>query len=130
MDTRAAVTAWIRAWQDGWPNDDVELISARYRPDAPYRSHPFREPSTARAYVGRAFTEEKLVRCWFGEPVIDEHRAAVEYWAILRSLDGTTITIAGSSHLEFDEEGLVSNHQDYWVQRDGPSKPPPEWGVP
>jgi nuclear transport factor 2 (NTF2) superfamily protein len=128
MDTRAAVTAWVRAWQDGWPNDDVDLISARYRPDAPYRSHPFREPSTARAYVTQAFAEEKLVRCWFGEPVIQDDRAAVEYWAILRSPDGANVTIAGHSHLRFDEHGLVAEHRDYWSQRDGSVEPSLGWG--
>jgi hypothetical protein len=124
MDTRAAALSWIEAWESGWPTGDVDVIVARYRPDAPYRSHPFREPSTARAYVAQAFTEEKLVRCWFGEPIVDGDRASVEYWAILESPDGTHITIAGHSHLRFDDKGLVAEHRDYWTQRDGGEKPP------
>ncbi|HEX6580858.1 MAG TPA: hypothetical protein VF195_08300 [Actinomycetota bacterium] len=75
---------------------DVDRIASRYQPDAPYRSHPFRDVSTARGYITEAFSEEELVRCWFGEPVVDGDRAAVEYWAILRSPDGGDVTIAGT----------------------------------
>ena len=129
MDTHAAVTEWIRAWQTAWPIEDVEMIASLYRPDAPYRSHPFREPSTARAYVTHAFAEEELIRCWFGEPVTQDDRAAVEYWAILRSPHGSDVTIAGHPHLRFDDEGLVIQHRDYWTQRDGAVEPPAGWGA-
>jgi hypothetical protein len=128
VDTHVAVRAWVRAWQHGWPDADVDVIAGRYRPDAPYRSHPFRKPTTPHGYVAQAFTEEKLVRCWFGEPIVQGNRAAVEYWAILRSPDGSDITIAGHSHLRFDDEGLVAEHRDYWSQRDGAVEPPPGWG--
>jgi nuclear transport factor 2 (NTF2) superfamily protein len=127
VDPGTATRAWVEAWEAGWPAKDVERIASRYRPEAPYRSHPFRDVTTAREYVTRAFDEEELVRCWFGEPVIEDERAAVEYWAILRSPDGSHITIAGHSHLRFDEEGLVVEHRDYWTQRGGAVEPPAGW---
>jgi hypothetical protein len=89
---------------------------------------PFREPTTAIEYVRRAFGEEDLVRCWFGEPVGQRDRAAVEYWAILRKPDGSDITIAGTTALRFDEEGLVVEHRDYWAERHGIVEPPAGWG--
>ncbi len=128
MDTNAAARAWIGAWEAGWPAMDVDRIASRYRPDAPYRSHPFRDVSTPREYVTKAFAEEQLVRCWFGEPVVDGDRAAIEYWAILRSPDGSDVTIAGHSHLRFDDDGLVVEHRDYWAQEDGAMEPPAGWG--
>jgi hypothetical protein len=128
VEAQTAARAWIAAWQEGWPAENADVIAARYRSDAPYRSHPFREVSTARAYIEQAFTEEDLVRCWFGEPVVEGDRAAIEYWAILRSPDGTDITIAGSAHLRFDDDGLVAEHRDYWNQRDGAAEPPVDWG--
>ena len=127
MDTQAAARAWVEAWEAGWPANDIERIAARYRPDAPYRSHPFREVTTAREYITQAFTEEELVRCWFGDSIAEGDRAAIEYWAILRSPDGGEITIAGHSHLRFDDEGLVAEHRDYWNQRDGAVEPPSGW---
>jgi nuclear transport factor 2 (NTF2) superfamily protein len=128
MDTDAAARAWIEAWEKGWPATDVDRIASRYQASAPYRSHPFRDVSTVREYVTQAFTEEELVRSWFGQPIVDGDRAAVEYWAILRSPDGTHVTIAGHSHLRFDEDGLVAEHRDYWAQQDGTIDPPAGWG--
>jgi nuclear transport factor 2 (NTF2) superfamily protein len=128
MDMHAAARAWIEAWEEGWPMKDVDRIASRYQPNAPYRSHPFRAVATAREYVAEAFGEEDLVRCWFGRPIVEADRAAVEYWAILRSPDGTHISIAGQSHLRFDEHGLVAEHRDYWTQRDGSVEPSPGWG--
>jgi nuclear transport factor 2 (NTF2) superfamily protein len=128
VDTHEAARAWVEAWEEGWPAQDLEMIAARYRPDAPYRSLPFRDVTTAREYVMQAFGEEELVRCWFGEPIVEGDRAAVEYWAILRTPDGVDVTIAGHSHLRFDNDGLVAEHRDYWTQREGADEPPPGWG--
>jgi nuclear transport factor 2 (NTF2) superfamily protein len=127
LDTHAAVRAWIEAWEEAWPAKDAERIASRYRPDAAYRSHPFRDVTTAWSYVTQAFGEEDLVRCWFGQPIVEGDRAAVDYWAILRSRDGVEITIAGSAHLRFDEEGLVVGHSDYWDQRNDAVEPPAGW---
>jgi hypothetical protein len=127
VDPQAAARAWIAAWQQGWPAKDAERIGSRYSATASYRSHPFREPTTTIEYVRRAF-EEELVRCWFGEPVVQAKRAAIEYWAILRKPEGSEITIAGTSVLRFDADGLVVDHRDYWTERDGSVEPPSGWG--
>ena len=128
MDTETAVRRWIDAWRSAWPAEDVERIASAYADGPLYSSHPFRDPETARSYVERAFGEEKLVSCWFGEPVVDRECAAVEYWAVLRSPRGDEVTIAGCAFLRFGEDGRVVEHRDYWDQTDGAREPSSRWG--
>jgi hypothetical protein len=128
MDTEAAVDRWIDAWQSAWPTEDADAIASVYTDAVIYSSHPFREPETARSYVQRAFGEEELVQAWFGKPVVDGARAAVEYWAVLRAPAGEELTIAGCAFLRFGEDGRVVDHRDYWAQTDGARQPPAGWG--
>jgi len=114
-----AARAWVEAWELGWRTHDVELIAARYADGAVFRSHPFREPEDARAYVERVFAEEEAEpEVWFGEPISDGDRAAVEYWAIVR-YEGRDHTLAGTTLLRFDADGLVVEHRDYWALEAG-----------
>jgi ketosteroid isomerase-like protein len=128
MDAAAAARAWIEAWRRGWAAEDVEAITSVYADEAVYSSHPFRPAETARSYVERAFGEEALVEAWFGEPVVGGDRAAVEYWAVLRTPEGTEITIAGAAFLRFHTDGRVTEHRDYWDQVEGRREPRPRWG--
>jgi hypothetical protein len=100
-----------------------------YTDEASYGSHPFREAETARSYAERAFGEEDLVDAWFGDPVVDGDRAAVEYWAVLRPPGGDELTIAGAAFLHFDDDGRVVDQRDYWDQEDGRREPPAGWGT-
>jgi hypothetical protein len=77
-----------------------------YTDDAVYSSHPFRPPETARSYVERAFGEEDLVQAWFGEPVVSDDRAAVEYWAILRAAEAITLERALAESASKNGRGL------------------------
>jgi len=126
VDAATAARNWIDGWLRSWPERDVEGIAAMYADGAVYSSHPFRPSESARSYLTRAFGEEDLVQAWFGDPVVSGHRAAVEYWAVLRG--ERELTIAGSSFLHFDAEGRVTDHRDYWVEVDGRREPPGGWG--
>ena len=80
-------------------------------------------PSGARGdYLLRAFADEELVECRFGEPVVGEGRAAIEYWALL-SADGEVETLAGVSVLRFGDDGLVTEQRDYWSMQPGRAEP-------
>ena len=114
-----AARAWVGAWERGWRAHDVEPIAARYAEGAFFVSHPFRQPEDARSYVERVFTEEEgTPEVWFGEPVASGDRAAVEYWAIVRT-GGKEHTLAGTTFLRFERDGLVVEHRDYWVLEEG-----------
>ena len=123
MDEEAAARAWIEGWTRGWEAGDADAIGALYAADAVYRSHPFREPErSARDYAVRAFSDEELVECRFGDPVVDGDRAAVEYWAVLEA-EGEEETLAGVALLHFGPDGRVVEQRDYWAMKLGRTPP-------
>src|ERR1700675_4263338 len=113
-----------RAWRAG----DGEAAASLYAEDCVFRSHPFRELEGARAYMRRVIPEAEAPEVWFGEPVEDADRAAVEYWALLVEPDGAESTIAGLHRMRFGADGLVAEARDYWHLEAGHRSPPPEWG--
>jgi hypothetical protein len=119
--SRDAAQRWSQTWARSWPARDVEAIVALYAPAALYRSHPHREAEEggARGYVTRTFAEESHVECWFGEPIVDGDRAAVEWWAAFDEAGAGAVTLSGTTVLRFDHAGLVIDHMDYWAQHDG-----------
>jgi hypothetical protein len=123
----AAARRWAETWQRAWEAGDIEAIVGLYHPDAIYSSAPFRTPyrgrDGAREYVAGAFSEETDVRAWFGQPVVEGRRAAVEWWAELIE-NGVELTLAGTSVLRFDADGLVVEQRDTWNQAEGGHAPP------
>jgi hypothetical protein len=123
-----AARRWRDTWEPAWLAKDADAIDALYAEGAVYRSHPLREPEeSARAYVERQFAEEQEVECRFGEPLVTGDRAAVEWWATFREA-GAQVTLAGVTVLRFDDEGLVSEHMDYWVESAGRHELSAAWG--
>ena len=126
MDAEAAARRWRDTWERAWPAKDVEAIVELYSEEVPYRALVFREPDRGRAGVRRYLEEnfgvENEVDCRFGEPVVDGDRAAVEWWASWIE-NGEPLTLAGSTFLRFDADGLVVDHRDYW--NEVPRREPP-----
>jgi len=131
VDVRAAAARWAATWQRCWEALDPEPIVALYAEDATFSSHPGREAHRGRAgvreYVEGAFGDESEVRAWFGDPIVDGDRAAVGWWAALREA-GEETTLAGTSVLRFDADGLVAEQWDAWHLIAGRGEPPDWWG--
>ncbi|HET7686437.1 MAG TPA: nuclear transport factor 2 family protein [Candidatus Limnocylindria bacterium] len=131
MDTRDAATRWATTWQRAWEALDPEPVVALYADAARLTSQPFRDseagPEGVRDYVSGAFAEEAEVRAWFGEPIVDGDRAAVEWWAALLEA-GEAVTLAGTSVLRFDVDGRVVEQRDTWNLAPGRRDPPDGWG--
>ena len=131
MRAADAARRWAETWQRSWEALDAEPIVALYADDCTYVSQPFREPERgrdgARDYVSGAFADESEVRAWFGRPIVDGRRAAVPWWAALREA-GEDVTLAGTSVLVFDAEGLVTAQWDAWNMTPGRREPPEGWG--
>lgn len=129
-DIGAAARTWADTWQRCWQSADAAPIVALYAEDAAFSSHPFREVSLGRAgvreYVEGAFGGESEVRAWFGTPIVDGERASVRWWATMREA-GEEVTLAGTSLLGFDADGLVAAQWDTWHMDAGRRDPPPDW---
>jgi ketosteroid isomerase-like protein len=131
VDAREPARRWASTWKSAWEAKDTEAIVALYAPDAVFSTQPFRTPHLRRAgvreYVSQAFAEEDAPRVWMGDPVVDGNRAAIEWWAAVTE-NGVETTLAGTSVLRFDDDGLVVEQRDTWNQADGRREPPDNWG--
>lgn len=128
IETRAAAARWADVWQRAWPAADIEAITALYAEDAIFHSHPFRERQPLRAYVAWAFESQASAECRFGAPLVDGDRAAIEWWGVIVSKDGSVETVAGTSLLRFRADGLVEEQLDVWASEDGRVELP-AWAV-
>ena len=70
-------------------------------------------------YAAWAFADQAAAECRFGTPVVEGARAAVDWWAVVTSTDGSVETLAGASLLRFDDDGLVVEQRDVWATRAG-----------
>ena len=131
MSPAEAAAAWTDAWHRGWEALDPEPILARYASDALLSTEPFREPyrgiDGVRAYVTGVLGEEEAPRVWMSVPVVEGDRAAISWWASLKE-EGVETTLAGTSVLRFDADGLVVEQWDAWNQHAGRHDPPRAWG--
>lgn len=66
-------------------------------------------------------------RRWFGQPIASGCRAAVQWGASLVE-EGKGVTLAGTSILTFDTDGLVVDQWDTWNTIAQRSEPPEGWG--
>jgi len=119
IETQTAARTWVDVWALGWPARDVKAITALYTDDAVFYSHPFREHQSPRDYVVWAFDDQAEAECRFGEPVVAGDRAAVDWWAVITSTDGSVETLAGTSLLQFGADGRVVEQRDVWADEPG-----------
>jgi ketosteroid isomerase-like protein len=123
--------AWIERYRRCWEEGDVEGFVGLFTEDAPYHSHPFREPHVGhdaiRAY-GAGNSGQENVEVRVGEPVVEGNRAAVEWWATLRDPDDGEVTLPGCLVLRFADDGRCEELREYWHLEPGLREPRPGWG--
>ncbi len=109
----------MEVWSRAWPLGDVAAVAALYADEAVFFSHPFREAERPASYAAWAFGEQAAAECRFGVPIVAGERAAVDWWAVITSRDGGVDTVAGTSLLRFDADGLVVEQRDVWAGATG-----------
>jgi ketosteroid isomerase-like protein len=126
VDVAGAARAWIEAWSRAWPAADADALAGCYADDAIFYSHPFRPRQGWREYADWAFVDQAEAECRFGEPVVDGDRAAVDWWGVITSKDGSIETVAGTSLLRFARDGRVVEQRDAWASEPG-RRDLPDW---
>ena len=79
----------------------------------------FASSEDARAYMRRVVPRPRRPEVWFGKPVEDGDRAAIEWWALLVEPNGEKSTIAGCHVIRFGDDGLVAEARDCWAVEPG-----------
>jgi ketosteroid isomerase-like protein len=116
----------VAVWARAWPVADVEAIESLYADDALFYSHPFRTRQRPRDYVEWAFGDQAAAECRFGSPLVSGDRAAVDWWAVVTSKDGSLESLAGTSLLRFRSDGRVVEQRDVWASEPG-RRDLPDW---
>jgi SnoaL-like domain len=126
-----AVARWLEGYRLAWVRRDPDAAAALFTPDAVYQEQAF-----APAFIGRdairdywatVTATQSDIELRYGTPVVARRKAAVEWWANLRS-SGADITLAGEFMLTFARGGLCSSLREYWFFSEGRLAPPPGWG--
>ena len=97
-----------------------------YAEGARFRSQPFRDLQSPRAYAEWAFSEQDEAECWFGEPIVADDRAVVEYWGSCATRAATRRSLASRCS---GSDGRVIEQHDYWNSQEGRVEPPDGWGA-
>jgi ketosteroid isomerase-like protein len=128
--------SWVRQWiddyADAWRSGDADELSALFSEDAVYRTSPFRPPTVGAAAIrdywnGATSTQEDL-SLRFGEPVVQNNKVAVEWWATMRD-EGRDVTLPGCLLLRFGTDGRCEELREYWHLEGGRTEPPDGWGL-
>jgi hypothetical protein len=129
---RTDVPAWIEAYGRAWRERDPDAVVGIFTEDAIYRSSPFREPHIGsngiRAYWEHVTSDQESLDLRFGAPIVEENRAAVEWWAIVEE-GGEETTFPGILVLTFASDGRCKELRECWHEHNGRIEPHDDWGV-
>src|SRR5687767_5588727 len=109
---------WLARYRRAWIEKDADAAGRLFTEDAIYREQPFQAPFVGRAairdYWARVTASQISVELRYGQPIVDGHRLAVEWWANLET-DGGPVTLAGEFLLLFADSGECRELREYWV---------------
>jgi SnoaL-like domain len=128
LDTEAAARRWSETSERAWPLADLDAIAALYADGALFYSQPLRDRQAPRNYVAWAFSDQAAAEYRFGEPLVAGDRAAVDWWGVITSKDGSMEALAGTSLLRFGADSLVVEQRDVWAAEPG-RRELPDWAV-
>jgi SnoaL-like protein len=122
---------WLELYGKAWRERDAEVLGEIFTENAVYRSQPFREPHVGteaiREYWRQATADQEEIDLRFGTPIVAGNRAAVEWWAQIRT-GAEEVTLPGILYLRFAADGRCEELREAWHVEEGRHDPPPGWG--
>ncbi|MGH2555676.1 MAG: nuclear transport factor 2 family protein [Actinomycetota bacterium] len=122
---------WLELYGKAWRERDAKGLGEIFTDNAVYRSQPFREPHVGteaiREYWRQATADQEEIDLRFGTPIVAGSRAAVEWWAQIRT-GGEEITLPGILYLRFAADGRCEELREAWHVQEGRHDPPSGWG--
>ena len=105
----------LLTWYSSLTPESVKLAVDFYQTDARFKD-PFNDVQGVNAIMqifDHMFVTTDAPRFIVHENIMQGRQAFVT-WTFEFSLKGKKYTVLGASHLQFDAEGLVIEHRDYW----------------
>jgi len=105
----------IARWFEQLTQESLATIGTIYSPSASF-SDPFNDVvgiDQVTAVYAHMFATLDKPR-FFVERILTEGAAAFMIWRFEFQLRGQTHIVAGVTHFELDDQGLVALHRDYW----------------
>ena len=122
---------WLARYRRAWIERDADAAGQLFTEDATYREQPFQAPFVGREairdYWARVTASQTGVELRYGQPIVDDKRLAVEWWANLQTTGGP-VTLAGEFLLLFADSGECRELREYWLLTQGRIEPPAQWG--
>lgn len=102
-------------YEEFGPNNIHQMANIYSEPT--YFKDPFHTMTSVQKelipYFTKAFTKLQNSRFDFHEAVLEGNKAFL-IWDMSFEISGKKFKIHGSSFIEFDEQGMVKKHRDYW----------------
>jgi hypothetical protein len=120
--TREDLDQWLGLYGGAWEARDGEAAARLFTEDAVYCWGPHDAPTGREAIQGAwsdATGGQRNVRFRHEVLGIDAHRGFARCWSrVVRSGTGVHIELDGVFVLDFDESGLCSQLQEWWLARE------------
>ena len=119
------LSAWLDRYFAAWESNEPGAVAALFAEDAVYSYSPFREETRGREAIVREWVEGGLgeeLRVAH-EPLAVTGNRGIAHWAVsFRDSNDATVELDGIFVLDFDAEGLCTEHREWYVRRETPTK--------
>jgi ketosteroid isomerase-like protein len=117
--TIAKLDSWLKSYEEAWEMLDADKAAQLFTEDATYQDDPYKEPHVGREgihnYWSTVTADQKDVDFTFDILSITGTTGIVHWHSeFVQPSSGSTIILDGIFKLEFSQQGLCQNLQEWW----------------